>query len=456
MAGQIIFPINEISSYTPKWMIKARVTNKAPVRTFKKGAGEGKVFHVDLLDAMGGEIRATFFNECADAYVNVLQVGKCFVLSRGNVKIANRQYNSCNHKYELTFDNTNVLITEAGDDSSIEAQKFTITSLRSVLLKQLPARVDLCGVVTSFLPVMEVNAKDGSRQFVKRDITIADDTSTSMSVTLWGDTAKTEDSKLEGSPVIALKSVSVKEWNGGRSGSLLDSGTLQFKPTGTEAARIEAWWKEGGSTQSLQALSVSGSTGGGARARNARSCSLVEMRHAADNLVSDQPEHYSVVARLSLVQLTKQGEKQPLYYSACAEPKTGSTLLCNRRVDERGFCASCNLSGKTAIRLNMRCRFTDCEDGAWLTTFHEASEKVLGKSGDQLRDLETGEGGRDAAEGYIRSLYFGQPFQLVVRAKLDSYQGEMRSNVTCVDVLPLNLREHGREMLKAIQQMCEK
>lgn len=32
------------------------------------------------------------------------QVGKCLKLSKGNVRIANRQYNTCKHRYELVFD----------------------------------------------------------------------------------------------------------------------------------------------------------------------------------------------------------------------------------------------------------------------------------------------------------------------------------------------------------------
>ena len=32
------------------------------------------------------------------------QVGKCFKISKGNVRIANRQYNTCKHRYELVFD----------------------------------------------------------------------------------------------------------------------------------------------------------------------------------------------------------------------------------------------------------------------------------------------------------------------------------------------------------------
>lgn len=69
--------------------------------------------------------------------------------------------------------------------------------------------VDLCGVVISFRQVQPVAAKDG-REFMKREITIADDTATSIVVTLWADYAKYEDQMFDGSPVIELRGVGVK------------------------------------------------------------------------------------------------------------------------------------------------------------------------------------------------------------------------------------------------------
>jgi replication factor A1 len=63
VAEQSYLPIGELSAYQTKWVIKARVTNKAPMRTWSKNGNEGKVFHVELLDAEGGEIRASFFNQ---------------------------------------------------------------------------------------------------------------------------------------------------------------------------------------------------------------------------------------------------------------------------------------------------------------------------------------------------------------------------------------------------------
>merc|ERR1712087_348878 len=122
---------------------------------------------------------------------------------------------------------------------------------------------------------------------------------------------------------------------------------------------------------------------------------FAEMRLASESL-AEQPQYFSILCRLSAVQTRKQGETQPLHYLACQEPKEGTTLPCNRRVDTTGFCAACNRAGKTAPRLNIRCRFADFADSAWITTFHEGAQEVLGLTADKVKELEEGEGGREA------------------------------------------------------------
>merc|ERR1712146_721048 len=104
----------------------------------------------------------------------------------------------------------------------------------------------------------------------------------------------------------------------------------------------------------------------------------------------------------------------------------GRKLTCNKRVDQSGFCAMCNRSGSVAPRLNLRCRFVDYEDQAWLTTFHESATQILGMSGEEVRALELaaaekGEAGREELESAIRKKYFDKPMSVTVRSKLDMY-----------------------------------
>jgi len=253
--------------------------------------------------------------------------------------------------------------------------------------------------------------------------------------------------------LVCLKGVRVQEWNGGKSGSMLEAGSVVWKPVTPEAQRIQEWWSQGGSAQSLTALSAEfGAGAGGQRAPTGKASCLAELREAAESVTS-QGETYSIVTRLALVQMKKRDEVQPLYYLACQEPKPGGSLPCNKRVDGSGYCPSCNRIGKVAARLNIRCRFSDCSDSAWLTTFHEAAQKVLLTTAEEAQALETGEGGRDALEAAVRRQYFQQPLQLTVRAKMDTYNGEQKPNITCIDARPVQRGAHAREMLQGIKEM---
>jgi len=569
------FPISELSAYQSRWTIKAKVDSKSALRTF--GEKGGKVFGVELRDSLGGEIRASFFNDAATKYLEMLEVGKVYTFSRGTVKVANKQYNNCNHRYELTFDR-DVQVAEVTGETEEYKVQFNFTDLRAVKSKVLPCRVDLCGIVTQFSPTSSVTTKDGrelvkrdikiaddtatsldvtlwgenaklpesnfegkpvvgfrnillkefngdrtggtvesstvtfkpdepaakrieqwwaqggskqsfadfvslkevqskpapcrvdlcgvvteakpiasvttkdGRELLKRDITIADDTGVSMEVTLWGDKGKRPDSDFEGNPVIMVTAVSVKEFNGGRNGSTLSASAVVLKPDVPEAKKIEQWWAEGGSSQRL--VSLRGAGGGGGAAANAEHCSVSEMRRKSET-IGDQVKHYKVAARLALVQTTKQGEQIPVHYKACAELREGSygKLPCNRRVDESGFCASCNMNGKTAVRLNLRCRFVDFADSVWLTTFHEAAEQVIGMSADKAAELDGGGNGRESLEATLLQTYFAEPLELTVRAKMDTYMGEARTNVTCTGAAPVNRGVRGRKLLTEIQDM---
>jgi len=328
-----------------------------------------------------------------------------------------------------------------------------VTDLQALQTKDLPCTVELCGVVVSFKNTFSFTSREG-KELVKREIVVADHTAASMQVTLWGERAQQEDKVFDGNPLVHIRGVLVKEWNGGRSGSLLEAGSLHFAPASPEADKVRQWWAQGGSTQGLTALSMEGAGAGGSRVAG-KACTLAEVRKAAE-LVSSQPETFSVTCRLALVQTRKQGEQAPLMYMACQEPRPGSSLSCNRRVGEDGFCTSCNRSGKAAPRMNLRCRFSDAGDSLWLTTFHEAAQQVLRTSAEQAREVETGSGGRDALEGLIRREYFSRPLQVTVRAKQDTYQGEVRQNITCVDAKPVNCGQHGRALLSSIKDMLAK
>eukprot|EP00746_Dinoflagellata_sp_MGD_P146618 gnl/MRDRNA2_/MRDRNA2_79066_c0_seq1.p1 gnl/MRDRNA2_/MRDRNA2_79066_c0~~gnl/MRDRNA2_/MRDRNA2_79066_c0_seq1.p1 ORF type:complete len:489 (+),score=116.86 gnl/MRDRNA2_/MRDRNA2_79066_c0_seq1:88-1467(+) len=450
LSSQPVFPINELSPYHRSWVIKARVTTMGAPRTFqRKGAsgGEGKLFSVELLDAEGGQIRATFFNEAVDMYQSVLKTGQVFFLSGGNLRVADARYKTCNHRYEISFDRGCNIEKASDDDKSIDLVRFEFVDLRTVQSKPLPCIVDLCGVIQSFQDVAKITAKAG-HELIKRDIVIADDTGYTLNVTLWGAEAQRKDSDFQGNPVLAAKAIRINDFSG-RSGSSISNSQIQVNPENVpEVKRLKEWWANGGSKQQLTALSQrQGGTGGAGG--DAKVVDLAEIRSKIE-LVGDKPEYLQTVARVQQVQLRKQGEKKEVYYNACAEPKPNG-LPCNRKVMENGECPVCQKpGGKTCVRLMARCQFADAADSMWMTTFNESATAVLGHTPEEVRDADK-QG--DKLEALFASKMNMAPFKLTLRCRNEEYEGQRRPRVDCIDAKPVSFKEHGQFMLNEVMNM---
>lgn len=71
--GRATIPISGLSPYQNKWVIKARVTAKPPIRHWSNAKGEGKLFSMDLMDE-SGQIRVTAFRDLVDKYYDMIEV----------------------------------------------------------------------------------------------------------------------------------------------------------------------------------------------------------------------------------------------------------------------------------------------------------------------------------------------------------------------------------------------
>lgn len=71
--GRATHPISALSPYQNKWVIKARVTAKSPIRTWSNQKGEGKLFSMDLMDE-SGQIRVTGFRDAVDKFYDMIEV----------------------------------------------------------------------------------------------------------------------------------------------------------------------------------------------------------------------------------------------------------------------------------------------------------------------------------------------------------------------------------------------
>lgn len=60
--------------------------------------------NVDLIDAFGSQIQATFFKEAVDKFEPILRQNGVYTFSNGQVKIANQRFTSIKCDFSLVFD----------------------------------------------------------------------------------------------------------------------------------------------------------------------------------------------------------------------------------------------------------------------------------------------------------------------------------------------------------------
>ena len=238
-----IQPIESLSPYIgSKWSIKARATDKTPVRTWSNARSQGKLFSVTLID-QSGPIRATFFQDAVDKYFDSITEGDIYQISGGLIKTANKIYNSVNCEYELTFDKDCEFQRISESDPTYRQfplKVFNFVPVITLTTKQKGNFVDVLGVVTVVRPDQNIITKQG-QTLNKRSIVLADETG-QVDVTLWEPLAQAWDVPV--GEVIGLKAVRIAQFNNMVQLSVGQASTLDRDPPGKQPAQLLDWFKK--------------------------------------------------------------------------------------------------------------------------------------------------------------------------------------------------------------------
>ena len=454
-----LFPIREISTYTGRnWTVKARVTSKSQMRTFSNDRGSGKVFSVDLLDKDGGEIKASFFNASADKFYPEIEAGKIYTFSKGNVKVANKRYSTSKHNYEINFDAEAVITVSPDDDKSIETVKFSFTKIREISTKNVPCTIDLIGVVKDFRPIGKIVPKNGGEELTRRSITLVDDSECAIEVTLWQDSAtKIDEEVFARKPIIAIKGVSVKEYNGSRTCGTLQQSMIELVTETTEFGKeVYSWWSSNPNISDFHNLSAaSGANGpntpsderGGAGKGNSAATlvtSIADMREECKRgFFGDKGVYFDIVAKLSFVSTKAKDADIPIHYSACPS--------CNRKLSDDGTnrCFACDKTVQNPkLKYLLRAQFIDHSDQCYLSVFDAQALTMLKRPVETILQ-KVGDGQTSLADE-VKKSYFEKSFQLRVRATAQEYKGEIRPRVTVISADPVDPAFMGNKLLKKI------
>lgn len=77
----------------------------------------------------GTQIQATMFNEAANKFYPTFELGKVYYISKGSLKVANKQFRTVANDYEMTL-NENSIVEEAdGEGAFIPETKFNFVKI---------------------------------------------------------------------------------------------------------------------------------------------------------------------------------------------------------------------------------------------------------------------------------------------------------------------------------------
>ncbi|KAJ9607275.1 Replication factor A protein 1 [Cladophialophora chaetospira] len=432
-----IYPIEAISPYSNKWTIKARCTNKSDIKTWHNRNGEGKLFSVNLLDE-SGEIRATGFNDQCDQLYDLFQEGSVYYISSPcRVTFAKKQFSNLANDYELHFEKDST-VEKAEEQDGVPQVRYNFTSIADLQAVEKDTTIDIIGVLKDIGETSQITSKTTSKPYDKRELTLVDNTGYSVRLTIWGKTAASFDVSPES--VVAFKGVKVSDF-GGRSLSLLSSGSLSANPDMPEAHKLKGWFEDRGRSDNFAThQNVQGTmSGGGSRGDPFKTISQVKDEQLG---MSENADFFSVKASIQYI------KQDNFCYPACLSEG------CNKKVVEidpgQWRCERCDKTHeKPEYRYIMSVNISDHTGQLWVSCFDETGRMVIGMSADELMEIKEVDEKRLAE---IFSEANCKTWNWKCKAKLDSFQEQQRVRYQVSGASPLNFVTESQKLIDLIKQ----
>ncbi|KAJ6347700.1 hypothetical protein OIU76_004229 [Salix suchowensis] len=396
-----IVPITALNPYQGRWTIKARVTAKGELRHYNNTRGDGKVFSFDLLDSDGGEIRVTCFNQVADQFYHQIESGRVYLISKGNLKPAQKNFNHLRHDLEIFLESTSTIQPCFEDDNTIPQLQFHFRPISDVEDMENNSVVDIIGV---------------------------DMSGRSVELTLWGNFCNSEGQRLQhicdsgGFPVLAVKSGRVSEFNGKAVGTISTS-QLFIEPDSPEASRLKQWFdREGRNTPSL---SISRETSTMGRSDVMKTISQIKDERLG---TSEKPDWITVPATVIYV------KSDNFCYTAC--PIMSGERQCNKKVTNNGDgkwqCEKCDRSvDECDYRYILQLQIQDHTGITWVTAFQECGEEIMGISAKDLHYLKHEQQDDEGFSKVLRQVLFSR-YVFKLKIKEETFSDEQRVKSTVV------------------------
>ena len=297
--------------------------------------------------------------------------------------------------------------------------RFNFTTIGDLQTVEKDTTIDTIGILKEITETSQITSKTTSKPYDKRELTLVDNTGYSVRLTIWGNTATTFDVAAES--VVAFKGVKVSDF-GGRSLSLLSSGSMTIDPDIDEAHKLKGWYVAQGKNDKFASHAEMGGSMSAAGGRGDPLKTILQVKE--ENLgMSEETDYFTMKATIIYV------KQDNFSYPACLSE------TCNKKVFENvpgeWRCERCDKNHpKPEHRYIMSINVSDHTGQIWLSCFDDVGQMIMGKKADQVMELV--DSGDTAAKDNIFQNANCQMWIFKCRAKMDNFQDQQRSVYPCV------------------------
>jgi replication factor A1 len=290
--------------------------------------------------------------------------------------------------------------------------RFNFTTIGDLQSVEKDTTTDVIGILKDVGETSQIVSKGTGKPYDKRELNLVDNTGYSVRLTIWGSNAVNFNVAPES--VVAFKGVKVSDF-GGRSLSLLSSGSMAVDPDIAEAHRLKGWYDAQGRTEAFTShASLSGATNSNMKADPFKTIAQVREEQLG---MSDQPDYFSLKATVVFIR-----QETTWCYPACLSEG------CNKKVtmlDEGQW--RCEMCDKThprpEYRYIMPISVSDHTGQLWLSCFDDTGRLIMGTSADNLMQLR--EDDNDAFQAVFHEANC-RTWSFRCRAKIDTFGEQQR------------------------------
>ena len=382
------------------------------------------------------------FNEVAERLDAVFEENKVYMVEGAQIKpIKNRNFNTTDHNYELTFyAATKVQEVVEGASRDVPSTLYKFKKISELASKPEKEKVDVIGVILEVQDLQNIVTRAG-RQTKKREIQITDTSNCTIKVTLWGDKAERFSPTDSIHKILAIKGAEISEWQG-KSLNCGFTATFEIDPKICQEADILREWFDGDGVNATSTQTLSQSIITLPISANTELITLAEVKQSLSSNVADIVKYFTVEA--SLINIKHDN----VMYRACPND------TCRRKVTEdpqhsaEYKCQKCDKKYPNFNwRYSLQGAIADFSDFHWVTVFEESGQSIVGMSADQLarkKDRNVGE-----FEMLLNNCKY-VPYRFILKSKVETWNDEKRLRLNIVKAAKVDRTdEHRTRQLKS-------